>query len=128
MVNCLAFDLSNVLVIRGSINQPLLALCQELSAAGFRLGIITNRSNVPRELLAANLFDPIITAADTGHLKPHPAVFNAFLRQTGVLPSDCLFIDDATANISAAASLGFLTHQYTNLPHFRQFLKDSRIH
>lgn len=41
-----------------------------------------------------------------GSCKPEPQIYEAFFRDNGVKPQDCLFLDDLTANIEAARKFG----------------------
>ena len=41
--------------------------------------------------------------------KPNDDIFLEVLRQIGAKAEECLFIDDSTANLEAAAALGFHT-------------------
>lgn len=51
-------------------------------------------------------------SADFGHLKPGPEGFNAVCKRWGKQPSDILFIDDSSDNVTAAANLGFFVHRF----------------
>ena len=45
-------------------------------------------------------------------VKPDPAIFQLLTERYRLYPRDTLFIDDARANVEAAASLGFQIWHY----------------
>ena len=42
--------------------------------------------------------------------KPDKAIFEAVIRDSGVLPEESLFFDDSESNILSAQNIGFHTH------------------
>jgi len=54
-------------------------------------------------------FQGMVISGDVGVTKPDPRIFQLLLQQLGRPAEGCLLIDDAPANIAAAASLGFQT-------------------
>ena len=55
------------------------------------------------------LFDHVFLSQEMHMAKPNDDIFMEVLRQTGAKAEECLFIDDSTANLEAAAALGFHT-------------------
>lgn len=55
------------------------------------------------------LFDHVFLSQEMHMAKPNDDIFMEVLRQIGAKAEDCLFIDDSTANLEAAAALGFHT-------------------
>ena len=55
------------------------------------------------------VFDHIIVSGEVGLVKPDPAIFRLTLQRTNRAADQCLFIDDSSTNIDAAAALGFHT-------------------
>ncbi|MDD3164604.1 MAG: HAD-IA family hydrolase [Oscillospiraceae bacterium] len=51
-------------------------------------------------------FADAIVSADVHLRKPDPAIFAAALARRGVLPGDCLFVDNSVANLNAAEAAG----------------------
>lgn len=73
-------------------------LCR-LKAAGFTLGLISNRSSslseVVTELGLSGIFDLLLAAGDIGCWKPNPAVFaHALTYFKGLRPEECLYVGD----------------------------------
>lgn len=59
------------------------------------------------------LFDRCYLSYRMGVTKPQPEIFERLLRQEGLPPGECLFLDDGEANIRQAARLGMRTHLVT---------------
>jgi len=56
-----------------------------------------------------NLLDDIVISGEVGAVKPDPEIFEILLKRIIRPASQCLFIDDALANVEAARTLGFAT-------------------
>lgn len=102
--------------------RDLLAQVRERS----RVGLITNAtSRLPRDLARLELadhFDFIINSSEVGHAKPSPEIFAHALEVAGAAPGEALFIDDALANVQAAAALGIPAHHFAGVPPLREWL------
>lgn len=74
-------------------------------------------SSSPRELIAvalrlagfADSFGVIVSSDDVAHGKPEPDVYLLAAERLGVLPADCLAIEDSTNGIRAAIAAGMKT-------------------
>jgi 2-haloacid dehalogenase len=91
----------------------------ELRAAGVRLVALSNWSAemfpIARErfdFLA--WFEGIVISGDVGVNKPDRRIFEHLAEQFGIEPAAALFIDDSSANVGAATSLGFRAIQFTD--------------
>jgi putative hydrolase of the HAD superfamily len=97
-----------------------------LSAAGYRLALITNNpdaDSVRRLLAAAGLaryFDPLVISAEVGVRKPNPAIFRRVLEAWGLPPQQCVMIGDNLGADILGAQLTGLRHvwvtQYADHP------------
>ena len=93
-----------------------IATVEALSAAGYRLGVVTNRLLRPailrRELQDQGfpeVFDVIVSSGDVGYRKPHRLVFESALRQLGVQAAEALVVGDSYENdVAGAAQLGMI--------------------
>ena len=90
---------------------PMIALVHELSAAGFRLGVLTNnvaefRDNWRSILPFDDLFDDVVDSHEVGLRKPNPAIYQLALARLGAEPDRTAFLDDVASNVSAAESVG----------------------
>ncbi len=86
-----------------------LTLLPQLRSRGFIVGMI---SNAPRNIddlcrgLGLNL-DLVITSAEVGVEKPHPAIFLAALRKVGVAPQEAVYVgDDYNNDVQGAEKAG----------------------
>lgn len=81
-----------------------------LAAQGFRLGVLTNKNQLPAELITRHLFgaafDPIVGAADSQPTKPDPQTTLAMIAGWGLLPDEVLFVGDSETDIQTAANAG----------------------
>jgi len=89
-------------------------LLEKLRAAGYRLGIVTSRTQgilvtIPAALDLLPLVDLVVTRDDTVEGKPHPAPVLYALERLGISPSQCVFVGDATYDIEAGRRAGCLT-------------------
>ena len=106
------------------------AVVDDLLDAGVRLYALTNFNH---ELFAAfgrprvpqlERFSGIVVSGEERLTKPDPAVFRVLLERYGLQGADALFVDDAPANIAAAASLGMDTHLFRGAGRLRADLTD----
>ena len=87
---------------------------RELRQAGVRTGLMTNAASPmwmrDRELEKLGLLaylDVRMTAADVGHLKPHPRAFEAVLETLGIAPREAVFVGDRLYDdVSGAQGVG----------------------
>ena len=65
-------------------------------------------------------FDAIVTGDDVKESKPDPAIFLEAARRVGVVPAECLVLEDAQNGVEAASNAGMRVYA---IPH-----DDSRHH
>lgn len=88
-----------------------LGLLKWAKGQGYRTGLAT-MSHCPQasrilEILALDqTFDVLITMDDVDQGKPDPEIYLAAAREFGVLPADCLVIEDSATGIKAALASG----------------------
>ena len=92
-------------------SEPMVALVEELRAAGFRLGVLTN--NVAefkphwRSMLDFDAwFDDVVDSHEVALRKPNPAIYQLALARLGADAERTAFLDDVATNVSAAQSVG----------------------
>jgi putative hydrolase of the HAD superfamily len=59
------------------------------------------------------LFDAVVISDQVGLRKPGPAIYELTASKIGLPPGDCLFVDDAEANLPPARELGMGTLLFT---------------
>jgi epoxide hydrolase-like predicted phosphatase len=62
------------------------------------------------------MFDAVVISDQVGLRKPDPEIFKLTAAKLGLLPSECLFIDDTEHNLPGAAGLGMGTLFFTGAP------------
>ena len=92
-------------------------LVEQLAARGLPLYAITNFGADSWAMFRPTFpildhFSDIVVSAHERLTKPDPAIYALAARRFGHAPRDMLFIDDSTANIAAAAELGWQTHHF----------------
>ena len=83
----------------------------ELHTGGTRLLALSNAplemTSVWRSFPFCEYFEGVVISGEEGVVKPDPAIFRRLVERFGVDPARAVFIDDATRNVDAAATLGF---------------------
>jgi putative hydrolase of the HAD superfamily len=99
------------------LDEGLVAVIDRLRARGLRLGLLSNDSMaLAQKLEALDLyrhFDAVVISAQIGALKPEPEAFRAIAAALQVSLPECVFIDDNTANVDGAKSVGMHGIRYT---------------
>ncbi len=87
------------------------AVVDALLLRGFRLYLLSNagqrfsqhRGVIPR----IEKFSGVVFSADEGLVKPDPALYQRLTERYGLLPEECVFIDDLPRNVQTAVELGW---------------------
>ena len=100
---------------------------RELAAAGVRLLALTNWSaeTFPqaRELFPIlSSFEAIVVSGEERMIKPDPRLFQVLFDRHDVEPTTSAFVDDAPANVAAAAELGLRALRFEDAGTLRQDL------
>ena len=70
-----------------------------------------------------NLLDDIVISGEVGSIKPEPEIFEILLEKIGKPANQCLFIDDAPANIEQARRMGFAAIRFESAEQLERELK-----
>ena len=102
------------------IPQYRLEKVAELRRKGFRTFILSNTNDAHwvkisnkcfgGQKIIDQLFDGVFLSQEMHMAKPNEEIYQEVLRQIQAKPDECLFIDDSTANLEAAAALGIHTY------------------
>lgn len=91
----------------------------ELKRQGFKLGIVTNTFNPPKEknvwfktIGIDGIWDSYADSCELGVVKPDPAIYQAALRPLGVEPQNAIFVGHAQYEIDGAKALGLTTVRF----------------
>jgi putative hydrolase of the HAD superfamily len=107
-----------------------LTMLEELRQKGYRLYLLSNTNPVvmswayspafsPQGKTIDEYFDKLYLSYQIGYTKPHPEIFRFMFDDSGMIPSETLFIDDGTANIEAGKESGMKTYLAGNGEDFR---------
>ena len=108
-----------------TMNDGLTELLDLLDARGIKKAVATSSFRelaihlIERFGLLAR-FDAIVTGDDVKESKPDPAIFLEAARRVGVVPAECLVLEDAQNGVEAASNAGMRVYA---IPH-----DDSRHH
>jgi glucose-1-phosphatase len=97
-------------------------------AARFPLYLVSNTNSLHftfiRERYAfLDRFQSFVLSFEVGSRKPEPAIYQALIQQTGLLPSRCLFVDDKLPFVTAAREQGLVSWQFTSPGEFIRCLQ-----
>lgn len=91
-------------------NEELFALIRDELKPHYKIGLLSNvAANWLNELFGADklrLFDEAVLSYQIGVLKPDPRAYEAIADRLGVLPNECIFIDDQPAFCEGAKAYG----------------------
>ena len=91
----------------------------ELKAAGYGVYLLSNFGRTSFEIARKHfnfldLVDGAVISYEVGELKPDRAIFTALEEKYGLVPSECVFLDDSINNIKAAKTYGYRTVFFEN--------------
>jgi HAD superfamily hydrolase (TIGR01509 family) len=83
----------------------------QLHRTGLTIGLISNTqrclTSFQQHFDLEGLFAVAISSADHGYMKPHPSIFEAALREAGVLPAEAVMVGDSVPHdVAGARRLG----------------------
>jgi putative hydrolase of the HAD superfamily len=95
-------------------NTPMIEFVSEQRARGLRTALLTNNVREWEPLWRAKLpeldeiFEIVVDSAFVGMRKPEPGIYELTVERLGggLLPEECLFVDDIELNCEAARALG----------------------
>src|SRR5215203_2962215 len=106
-------------------------IMKQLKKAGYSLYGLSNWSAetfpiAQKKYDFFNLLDDRVISGEVGLIKPEPEIFELLLNKIGRPAYECLFIDDAIANIEQAQKLGFATVHFQSSDQLAEELR--RLH
>jgi putative hydrolase of the HAD superfamily len=106
---------------RGEIDPEALAFVREVRAAGRKVGLATNATDLlPADLEKLGLtgeFDVVINSWDLKIHKPAPEYFQRAAQLIGELPKFILFVDDDDRAIRGARAAGMSAYRWSGPEH-----------
>lgn len=105
------------------LNYSMSAVLGRLVAAGYRLGLLSNTSDLhwrflsdDRYWLIPGPFEQIVLSFEVGLMKPDERIYRLAAERAGVEPHEVFYVDDIAANVEGARNAGFDAVQYTTTP------------
>lgn len=113
MLRGLVLDFGGVLGGPGADAGALVPMVAALRRHGVRTAILSNdpggaRSQGLRDLAGELPIDEVLLSGDTGVAKPDAASYRLAAHRLGLDPSECVFVDDLTANVRGAVAAGMV--------------------
>lgn len=93
------------------LNPPALDVLAKQKAAGKVLVLLSNTDvlrfgHIRQRYPEIFIFDDYVLSYELGMVKPEPRIYLEAARRAGCRPEECVFIDDMSENVEAAAALG----------------------
>lgn len=108
-------------------NEPLLDYIKELKR-NYKIGLLSNVADdwIIEVLLnrdEQDLFDDMVFSYRIGTVKPDPNTYNVSAANLGVLPAECIMIDDIDRYCLGAEAVGMKSVVYQDLPQLKTDLE-----
>ncbi|QEI05441.1 phosphoglycolate phosphatase [Pigmentiphaga aceris] len=107
-------DYEAAMTVHTTLFDGVPALLEQITDAGLRWGIVTNKMTLLAaplvEYLGLNPQCTVLVCGDTtAHSKPHPEPLLHAARTAGVAPEDCIYVGDDLRDIQAGRAAGMPT-------------------
>lgn len=104
-------DIVRGIAIENTLNKPLVEYIKTQLRPNYKIGML---SNIGRgwindffdEHQLHDLFDAVVLSNEEGIIKPNPLVFERAAGRLGLLPEECIMIDDRPENCQGAVQAG----------------------
>jgi glucose-1-phosphatase len=102
-------------------------------AAGYPLFLVSNTNalhfaHIRENYEALGHFQKFILSFEVGSRKPEPGIYQALIRETGLPPSQTLFVDDKPRFVAAAREQGLRAWQFSSPAEFIRELQDHELY
>jgi len=113
---------------QGRIDWDMMALVDQLRAAGFVVAVLTNGTDTIAEEMQTlgvdDRFDAIFNSALIGYAKPDRRAFEYVSQALGVSPSAIFFTDDSPSKLAGAIEIGMHARTFEGIDTFRLHLAE----
>ena len=86
-------------------------IVKALKEAGYGIYLLSNASKAQHQywplVPVSEYFDGKLISCDVKVVKPCPGIYELFTEKFSLKPEECIFIDDANANVAAAIACGW---------------------
>lgn len=108
--------------------REMYAFLSELKTDGYRVALFSDvtawQAEAFRELGLYQGFSPIMLSCETGTRKPRLEAYWILLKELGVEPEQCIFVDDRPENIEAARAIGIRGIIFTCFEEMRSAIEE----
>jgi 2-haloacid dehalogenase len=116
----------------GSSVEGTVEIMKRLKRSGYSLYGLSNWSAetfplVRDQFVFFQLLDDIILSGEVGHIKPQAEIYEIALKRIGRPAPECLFIDDAWANVEQARKMGFAVIHFQSPEQLESELKALKL-
>lgn len=110
-----------------SRNELLVEYVKKLKV-NYKIGLLSNIGNETMDRLfpakeRAQLFDAFVLSSEVGLIKPAREIFELTAKRLGVLPEECVMIDDLMKNVEGAQIIGMKAILFTDNHQFQTELQ-----
>ncbi len=105
----------------------------DLRRRGYKVYILSNTNPYIMSWARSNEFacgkpldayaDGLVLSYEARSMKPDRGIFDALIKETGLIPGESVFLDDGPANVAIGKELGFITLQPENGADWREELE-----
>lgn len=118
-----------------SIGEPVAGavhILKQLKQAGYPIYGLSNFSAetfpyIRKKHNFFDLLDDMVISGEVGYVKPQPEIYQILLDKIKRPAAECLFIDDALANIHQAEKMGFAVVHFQSPEQLEASLRDLRL-
>ena len=102
-------------------NEPLIEYIQGELKPHFKIGLLSNStSRAQLDIRFApgrldTIFDEVVSSGTIGFVKPQPEAYEYIAMKLGVLPGECVMIDDIAEYCAGAEAAGMQAIQYASM-------------
>ena len=111
-------------LLAGDIRPEMVEMLDRVKEAGLLVACLTNNivdsTNTVEDVRTAQIadimsrFDVIVESSKVGVRKPEPRFYEIACELLGVVPGECVFLDDLGINLKPAAAMGMTTIKVTS--------------
>ena len=103
-------DVEDIMRRRHMRNEPMFDLARSLKPP-YKLGLLSNVGGNTLDKLftedeLTHFFDAAVLSGEVGMVKPYAAIYEYIANELGVLPEECVMIDDSPRNVEGAMNVG----------------------
>jgi putative hydrolase of the HAD superfamily len=121
MLGGLIVDFGGVLTDPGDSDgteRPLLTAVVLARAGGLRTGLLSNADGLADSvggLVEGGTFDAVVLSGQVGLGKPDPRIYLLTAERLGLVPEECVFVDDMASNVHGAVRAGMVGVHHTDV-------------